>query len=645
MDYTKCESASDFDAKFRTLLVKLDVVEGEETWQQIDNALKNLVSLVKAGAAKYDSFTTIMKQAVNFINNAALSERTRLSGTALALIEEMARQMETRFQPLCDLIFPAAIKICGRANKVFVTRGVNCLTTVITYAHIPDQTPRICEAATNDPNKTVRASAAKLLMSIVSCCTVPELTPHLALVEKAIGDGVVDANPDARTTARQSYEIYIKRFSNRTEQFKAGLSTTAKKYLKIDDKSADGRSQSQFASFRQRQPLRDRAGAQRSNISKASAAAGSSSSDAAQTSMTAATPAAVHRLKPIRPISRHTQGVANKDSIALTAATAAATTTAAAALGLIGAAPANASEPAGTSGAAAAATGTGAVPVKPAGTAFSSGANSVEQLLLSPRSTKPTLVRLFGEDPNASQSAPAAEKTRPDFAKSSVSPEDSGHTSRAPSPNAKSESSEAMSVDTKVADGPAVVTDKDVSAKTDASALTKHEPPKLTKSNSGESKARNPSKSAKPTRDERPASRAQRSHGLTFTSLNGGTGSGSVRTARAVRPQSRNLVSNRMEEALRTRPSSRQNTDTKNSGPAAAASTTRAQRPPKSASAASADPPKRMTLRSDSKPSYNLRTRSADSTDGSASVPGYLRATASSAKRVTGNYNSYVDMI
>ncbi|KAJ2080498.1 hypothetical protein GGI16_007605, partial [Coemansia sp. S142-1] len=33
-------NASDFEAKFRTLLTKLDVVEGEETWGQIDTALK-----------------------------------------------------------------------------------------------------------------------------------------------------------------------------------------------------------------------------------------------------------------------------------------------------------------------------------------------------------------------------------------------------------------------------------------------------------------------------------------------------------------------------------------------------------------------------------------------------------------------------
>ncbi|PIA18375.1 hypothetical protein COEREDRAFT_24605, partial [Coemansia reversa NRRL 1564] len=163
------------------------------------------------------------------------SERTRLSGTGLMLLEELARQMETRFQPLCDILFSSALKTCGRANKVFVTRGVNCLTTVITYAHCAEQTPNICYAAANDPSKTVRSSAAKLLMSIISCCTVPELTPHLATVEKAIGEGVVDANPDARTTARQSYEIYVKRFSNRVEQFHSGLSSTAKKYLKIEN--------------------------------------------------------------------------------------------------------------------------------------------------------------------------------------------------------------------------------------------------------------------------------------------------------------------------------------------------------------------------------------------------------------------------
>ncbi|KAJ1787829.1 hypothetical protein LPJ59_005660, partial [Coemansia sp. RSA 2399] len=298
MDYTKCEGASDFEAKFKTLIVRLDVVEHEETWQQIDNALKDLTSLVKAGATKLDAFASLMKQASRYLNNAIISERTRLSGTALGLVEEMARQMETRFQPVGDMVFPTVLKTCARANKVFVTRGINCLTTVITYAHAGEQAPRVCMAATADPNKTMRASATKLLMSMVSCCTVPELAPHMAAVEKAISLGVVDANPDARTTSRQTYEIYIKRFADRVDQFHAGLSATAKKYLKIADKTTAGgkgnsngaHPPSRFAAFRQRLPLSDRMGATKKQEPPAAADAANKESSGPQ-----------QRLKPVRP--------------------------------------------------------------------------------------------------------------------------------------------------------------------------------------------------------------------------------------------------------------------------------------------------------------------------------------------------------
>ncbi|KAJ2393728.1 hypothetical protein GGI05_002356 [Coemansia sp. RSA 2603] len=236
-----------------------------------------------------------------------MRERTRLSGTALTLFEEMARMMETRITPLSDMMFPTIMKTCGRANKVFVTRGIKCLTTAITYSHLPEQTPRICDAASTDPNKTVRSSAAKLLMSIVSCCTVPELSPHLTLVEKAIATGVVDANPDARTTARQSYEIYIKRFSNRVEAFHAGLSSTARKYLKIEDKNS-AKPQSQFAAFRQqqqRQPLRDRPTAQRPVARSNSAGTSTSAASAASSQPGASTAGpSANRPRPVRPMAR-----------------------------------------------------------------------------------------------------------------------------------------------------------------------------------------------------------------------------------------------------------------------------------------------------------------------------------------------------
>ncbi|KAJ2122362.1 hypothetical protein IW147_003461 [Coemansia sp. RSA 720] len=559
-----CDKASDFETKFRTLLTKLDVVEGEETWQQIDVALKNLISLVKADVTKYDTFVPTMKQCAKFV----LSERTRLSATALSLVEELARQMETRFQPLADLLFPSVMKTCGRANKVFVTRGINCLTTVITYAHIPDQIPQICHAAHSDPSKTVRGSASKLLMSLVSCCTVPELTPHLAAVEKAIASGVVDANPDARTTTRQTYEIFIKRFSNRVEQFHAGLSSTAKKYLKIDDKNSGAdRPQSQSAASRQRLPLRDRILAQRANAK--GAGAGAANGGQPKPGDSAAAVSGPQRPRPMRPMTRPGPAAVRRDgSCAVVAAVP---------LTISDAASATDTSPTNPSAA-------DAVPEPPAMPAKS---NTLENVLMSPRSSKPTLTRLFGEDTSTTPASTDTEKPSQDSAHASESQ------SCAPSPTEPKADSAVESA------GESKPRESAGEGKTRESSTT------ATPAESGdEAPARGESKAVG-------AVRAKRGHGLSFSSLNTASAGRQARTSHAVRPQSRNIVSSRMEEALRTRPA-------------------RAQRPSSSAS----DLPNRMTLRSDSRAGSSSRSRSA------SSGPGYLRATASSAKRVADSANA-----
>ncbi|KAJ2385829.1 hypothetical protein H4S02_004143 [Coemansia sp. RSA 2611] len=560
-------NASDFEAKFRTLLTKLDVVEGEETWGQIDTALKGLISLVQAGATKFETFVPTMKQAVKYINSAILSERTRLSGTALTLMEEMAKQMETRFTPISDMVFPSAMKTCGRANKVFVNRGVNSLTTVITYSHVPEQTPRICDAASTDPNKTVRASASKLLMSIVSCCTVPELTPHLAAVENAIASGVVDANPDARTTARQSYEIYIKRFANRVEQFHAGLSATAKKYLKLDASAGSGASGQAAKAAVPRLPLRDRISAQRANGKPPAAAA-------APPAAAAVVPAS--RPKPVRPIARNVPLVVASEPKA----------------------PEPLIQAVAASDAAAASTGVGS-------------------LLMSPRGAGlPAPLRVLAEEPAA------ADKVPHDSARPSASPTATAHESRAPSPDAKAESEPEPTPPASQPSQPAAsASPPPATADAAAEPIAAEEAPQAA---AEEKKTRRVSSSAAA---KRPASRAQRVPGLKFASVGasrgakkGGASAGS-RGPHAVRPQSRNIVSTRMEEALRGRPKSR---------------LVAVQRPKAVKPALvndSADRLDRMTLRSSSRLSNSLPF--PPEPVAAPSGPGYLRATAASAKRGT----------
>ncbi|KAJ2883461.1 hypothetical protein FB639_002169 [Coemansia asiatica] len=604
-----------------------------------------------AGAPKFETFVPTMKQAVKFINSAILSERTRLSGTALMLVEEIAKMMETRFTPLSDLIFPSAMKTCGRANKVFVTRGIKCLTTVITYSHLPEQTPRICDAVMTDVNKTVRSSAAKLLMSIVSCCTAPEIRQHLPLVEKAIAAGVVDANPDARTTARQSYEIYIKRFSDRVETFHDGLSSIAKKYLKIEDKGTD-RPQSRFAAFRQqqqqRQPLRDRLAAQRPTNAKpadtaSSSSNGSGSASQQQSASAAAGPVGINRPKPVRPIARHGPTAVRRDGtsapLPLNIAADSGSSVNAAVVS-IPPAPANAaaSDSAKEAGQDPALTPvTAATAAAAAPPTIVSRSSSVEQLIMSPRSSKPTLTRLLANDVQSSVAAAPADKQPADSAHASVSPSSTVPASRVASPTDTSASAAAVTEEVSAAASDKAATATIIAEEGTGTSSSKPVIPQETIFSAASSSsslatstvaaaagaatdkayesADDQASSSQETKKaaHRKGSRAQRTPGLTFSSLSGSTpGARNSRVQQIARPQSRNLVSARMEEALRAQRPAR-------STAAPTTASTGASDAEDANDHEEGEQPRRMTLRSAVRPP----------TGG----PGYLRATASSAKR------------
>ncbi|KAJ2339226.1 hypothetical protein GGH92_006816, partial [Coemansia sp. RSA 2673] len=451
------------------------------------------------------------------------------------------------------------------------------------------QTPRICDAASTDPNKTVRSSAAKLLMAIVSCCTVPELTPHLAVVESAIASGVVDANPDARTTARQTYEIYIKRFGNRVEQFHTGLSATAKKYLKIGAATGNGASQTATAAA-QRLPLRDRISAQRANGKPAAAAAASAQqADALSSSAPAAS-----RPKPVRPVARNPPLAVGKGGAGAVAQVA---------LSLTSEVKAPEVQP----------------PLATSDIATTTASNGVENLLIST------------EEPATTDKQPQ------DSARPSASPTATAHESRAHSPDAKVESESEVAAPASEPSHPTATASPAATADTAESVAVEEAPQAVAVV---DKKKPRRAAVAPPAVVKRPASRAQRGPGLQFSSLGsgGGAGSGSraankkggasaaSRGPHAVRPQSRNIVSSRMEEALRGRPKSRFGAGGGAQRPQAVKATSPSD---------SADRLDRMTLRSSSRLSNSLPFPTVEPVAAPASGPGYLRATAASAKRGT----------
>ena len=66
-----------------------------------------------------------------------LSDRGRLSGTAIDLVQTFSKRLGDNFQPLIPVYLDTLIKLSGRPNKVVLKRAEQCLATIIQSCHHP----------------------------------------------------------------------------------------------------------------------------------------------------------------------------------------------------------------------------------------------------------------------------------------------------------------------------------------------------------------------------------------------------------------------------------------------------------------------------------------------------------------------------
>ncbi|PVU90566.1 hypothetical protein BB561_004089 [Smittium simulii] len=249
MDYTKCESVRDLQNKLDPIVAALSLNETEDNWLKIDNALKNLSSLLNTGASKYPAIFDAIKDNSDVISRSIVTERTRLSGSALALIETLAKSCPKEFRSLSNLFIRDIIKLCARTNKVFSTRGTNCLNAMLTHGRCFEYIPLLCDYAINDPSKILRAHISKVLLLAVQIIGTgdsqlydilkekEDVKNYFAIIESAIATTAVDADVNVRATAKSLYEIYTKKFPENKERLVNNLSPIAQKYLKIQSSS------------------------------------------------------------------------------------------------------------------------------------------------------------------------------------------------------------------------------------------------------------------------------------------------------------------------------------------------------------------------------------------------------------------------
>ncbi|CAG8588382.1 9797_t:CDS:2, partial [Dentiscutata erythropus] len=223
MSEIKVESAAQLENEIKKIQETFQVKETEHTWQLFDDALKRLVSLSRGGAINYEKiFISGIKSLRQPILDSVLTDRTRLSGTATELVEEIGKVLGPKFDTLAE----------SRAQK--------CMMTIIRECHVSNLIPKFKEALQGQ-SKILRTCASEFVLVSIEVNDVGNLNNYIADLEWIIREGAIDSAPAVRTTSKKIFEIYKVKFDLRLEEFVNTLSSTAKKNLGIQEPTSNQR--------------------------------------------------------------------------------------------------------------------------------------------------------------------------------------------------------------------------------------------------------------------------------------------------------------------------------------------------------------------------------------------------------------------
>lgn len=150
-----------------------------------------------------------------------LSDRSRLSGTAVELLTVIGARMGAKFEPLIQLYIPAVLKLCTRSGKIYVSRATNCLKLFAAYCRVPTLVNLLKESMT-DKSLTLRFAITDALHDLLSTSVrdgLPKRTAKLMEdVEAVIKLSARDSNPETRKMSRRVFMSYSQLFPERVAE-------------------------------------------------------------------------------------------------------------------------------------------------------------------------------------------------------------------------------------------------------------------------------------------------------------------------------------------------------------------------------------------------------------------------------------------
>ncbi|KAJ3169417.1 hypothetical protein HK101_011474 [Irineochytrium annulatum] len=216
------------DVKHITVL--FEQKETEANWHSFDDALAKFTKSVRASADAPGFFQAVRKLEKP-LKLALASDRSRLTTTAMTLVEELATTLGSRFEPMAEGIIDSLLNLCARSNKVFVNSASKTLKIVIDNAGAPSATHQFRKAI-DSPTMTLRMAAVDCVIRSMGV-NGARLEGHMESIEHMIRVGTEDKAKEVRDLSRAAFDQMRGLFPHRVDRFILSLSEEAMKKLKV----------------------------------------------------------------------------------------------------------------------------------------------------------------------------------------------------------------------------------------------------------------------------------------------------------------------------------------------------------------------------------------------------------------------------
>ncbi|CAH7685857.1 clasp N terminal-domain-containing protein [Phakopsora pachyrhizi] len=252
--FSQITSVDQIIKEFELLKAALLQEETEDTWEKIDSSLKRFIGVVRGGGCDYpEEFMKRWKETdiVRGMVNSMLTERTRLSGTALDLMGCTVR-LRSYWESAVPFYVPTIIKLLGRASKIYVTRASTTLNSLVKGTKSVAFIPYLVDGV-SEKSLSMRLGCAEALLCCLNSILEPDDEPqrlnktrsHLDVlgkrindIEKVIKTGGRDRDPKVRAVFKQIWELYQQNWPNRADSLSQPFTPTIRRYLGISSNSS-----------------------------------------------------------------------------------------------------------------------------------------------------------------------------------------------------------------------------------------------------------------------------------------------------------------------------------------------------------------------------------------------------------------------